>query len=128
MAIVAEPMLPSSLPSAADRAAFGGAAALETSVTASAFIASAAVVDAVANDNNQPRDGHGVNDCIQTTMTEDRTDNAEEKKHSVPSLTGIEMFILMGETVTMSGGMKGTSWRSRQSYSPPKHHSCVLIL
>ncbi len=64
MAITAEPLSPSGPPSAADWAAVSVAAALETSVTASAVIASAAVTIAVANNDGHPRDGHDVDDCL----------------------------------------------------------------
>jgi hypothetical protein len=64
MAIAAEPSLPSGPPSAADRAAVGGAAASETSVTVSAVVASAAIVIAIADDNDHPRDGHDADDSI----------------------------------------------------------------
>jgi hypothetical protein len=30
-------------------------------------------------------------------MTDNRTDDAEEEEHSVPSLTGVEAFVMMGE-------------------------------
>ncbi len=39
--------------------------------------------------------------------TDDRTDNAEEKEHGVPSLTGIDMFILMGGNGDDVRGYKG---------------------
>jgi hypothetical protein len=64
MAIAAEPSSPSGPPSAADWAAVSVAAASETSVTASAVVASAAVAVAVANDDDHPRDGHDVDDCL----------------------------------------------------------------
>ncbi len=64
MAIAAEPSSPSGPPLAADWAAISDAAALETSVTATAVIASAAVAVPVANNNNHPRDGHDVDDCL----------------------------------------------------------------
>jgi hypothetical protein len=64
MAITAEPSLPSGPPSAADWAAVSVAAAMETSVTASAVIASAPIAIAVTNDDNHPRDGHDVNNCL----------------------------------------------------------------
>ncbi len=66
MAIAAEPLSPSGLPSAADWAAVSVAAASETSVIASAIVASAAVAIAiaVANDNDHPHDGHDVNNCL----------------------------------------------------------------
>jgi hypothetical protein len=64
MAIAAEPSLPSSLPSVADWAAVSVAAALETSITASTVVASAAIAVAVANDDNHPCDGHDVDDCL----------------------------------------------------------------
>ncbi len=98
MAIAAEPSSPSSPPSAADRAAVGGAAASETSVTASAVVASApvAIAIAIADDDNNPRDGHDADDCIQMMTTDNRMDDTEEKEHGVPSSTGIEMFTLMG--------------------------------
>ena len=64
MAIAAEPSSPSGLPSAADRAAVGGAAASETSVTASAVVASAAIAIAIADDDDHPRDGHDADDSI----------------------------------------------------------------
>jgi hypothetical protein len=31
-----------------------------------------------------------------TTMTDNRTDDAEEEEHSVPSLTSVEAFAMMG--------------------------------
>jgi hypothetical protein len=31
-----------------------------------------------------------------TTMTDDRTDDAEEEEHGVPSLMGMEAFAMMG--------------------------------
>ncbi len=64
MAIAAEPSLLSGPPSAADRAAVGGAAASETSVTASAVVASAAIAIAIADDDDHPGDGHDANDSI----------------------------------------------------------------
>ncbi len=64
MAIAAEPSSPCGPPSAADWAAVSVAAASETSITASAVVASAAIAVAVANDDDHPRDGHGVNDCL----------------------------------------------------------------
>jgi hypothetical protein len=100
MAIASEPSLPTGLSSAADRAAVGGAATLETSVTASAVVASAAIAIAIAiaiaNDDDHPRDGHYPNDHIQTMTTDDRMDDTEEKERGVPSSTSIEMFTLMG--------------------------------
>jgi hypothetical protein len=134
VAIAAEPSSPSGPPSAADWAAVSVAAASETSVTASAVVASAAVAVAVANDDDHPRDGHDVDDCLHdghedvivddgltssrspsavrpvdrgdrrrcpspgsmTTMMDDRTDDAEEEEHGVPSSTGVEAFAMMG--------------------------------
>ena len=64
MAIAAELSSPSGLPSAADRAAVGGAAASETSVTASAVVASAAIAIAIADDDDHPCDGHDADDSI----------------------------------------------------------------
>ncbi len=70
MAIAVEPSSPSGLPSAADRAAVGGAAASETSVTASAVVASApapvaiAIAIAIADDDDHPRNGHDADDSI----------------------------------------------------------------
>jgi hypothetical protein len=68
MAIAAEPSSPSGPPSAADRAAVGGAAASETSVTASAVVASApapvAIAIAIADDDDHPRNGHDADDSI----------------------------------------------------------------
>jgi hypothetical protein len=69
MAIAAEPSSPSGPPLAADWAAVSVAAALETSntastVVASAVVASAAAAVAVANDDDHPRDGHNVNNCL----------------------------------------------------------------
>jgi hypothetical protein len=101
MAIATEPSSPSSPPSAADRAAVGGAAASETSVTTSAVVASAptpvAIAIVIADDDDHPGDGHGADDRIQRMTTDNRMDDTEEKEHGVPSLTGIEMFTLMGE-------------------------------
>ena len=96
MAIAAEPSSPSGPPSAADRAAVGGAAASETSVTASAVVASAAIAIAIADDDDHPCDGHDADDRIQTMTADNRMDDTEEKEHGVPSSTGIEMFTLMG--------------------------------
>ncbi len=117
MAIAAELSSPSGPPSAADWAANSVATASETSVTASNVDASAAVAVAGANDDDHPRDGHDVDNCLHdghdnvivddgltsscspsvvrpvdrgnqrqcpppgsmTTMTDDRTDNAEEE-------------------------------------------------
>jgi hypothetical protein len=115
--------------------AISAAAALETSITASIIVASAAVAVAVTNDNDHPRNGHDVNDCLHddghndmivdtgltlscsplvvrpvdrgnrrqcpspgsmTTMTDNRTDNAEEEEHGMPSLTVVEAFTMMG--------------------------------
>ncbi len=64
MAIAAEPSLPTGLPSVADRAAIGGAAALETGITASTVVASAATAIAIADDDDHPHDGHDVDDRI----------------------------------------------------------------
>ncbi len=64
MAIAAELSLPSGPPSATDWAAVSIAAALETSVTASAIVASAAVTIAVANDNDHPPNGHNVDNFL----------------------------------------------------------------
>ena len=55
MAIAAEPLSPSGPPSAV-----GCAAALETSITASAVVISAAI----ANDDDHPCVGHYVEDCL----------------------------------------------------------------
>jgi hypothetical protein len=96
MAIAAEPSSPFGPPSAANRAAVGGAAASETSVTASAVVTSAAIAIAIADDDNHPHDGHNVDDPTQTMTTDNRMDNTEEKEHGVPSSMGIEMFTLMG--------------------------------
>jgi hypothetical protein len=74
MAIAAELSSPSGLPSAADWAAVGGAAASETSVTASDVVASAAIAIAIADDDDHPRDGHDANDRIQTMTTDNRMD------------------------------------------------------
>ncbi len=60
MVIAAEPLSPSGPPLAADWAAISIAAALETSATASAVVASTTVAIAVANAANHPRDGHDV--------------------------------------------------------------------
>jgi hypothetical protein len=134
MVIAAEPLSPSGPPLAADWAAISIPAALETSVTASAVVASAAIAIAVTNDDNHPCDGHGVNDCLHddghddliidngltsscspsvvcpvdrgdqhwcwspgsmTTMTDNRTDNAEEEEHGMPSSMGMEAFTMM---------------------------------
>jgi hypothetical protein len=54
--------------------AVGGAAASETSVTASAVIASAAIAIAIADDDNHPCDGHDANDRIQMMTTDNRMD------------------------------------------------------
>jgi hypothetical protein len=64
MAIAAEPLSPSGPPSAADLAAISISAALETSVTASAVVASAAIAIAVANGDNHPRNRHDVDNCL----------------------------------------------------------------
>jgi hypothetical protein len=64
MVIAAEPLPPSVPPSAADWAAAGVAAAPETSVTASAIIASTAIAITVANNDDHPRNGHNVDDCL----------------------------------------------------------------
>ncbi len=64
MAIAVEPSSPSGPPPAADWAAVSIAAASETSVTASAIIASATVAVAVANDDDHPRNGHDIDDCL----------------------------------------------------------------
>jgi hypothetical protein len=64
MAIAAELTSPSGPPSAADWAAVSIAAALETSITAFAAVVSAAVAVTVANDDDHPRNGHDINDCI----------------------------------------------------------------
>ncbi len=66
MAIAADSSLPTGLPLAADRAAVGGAAASETSVTASAVVASTTIAIAIADDDDHPHNGHDANDCIQT--------------------------------------------------------------
>jgi hypothetical protein len=63
MTIAAEPSLPSGPLSAAGWSAISVAAALETSITASAIVASATIAIAVANNDNHPRKGHDVNDC-----------------------------------------------------------------
>ena len=100
--------MPTGPPSATDRAAVGGAAASETSITASAVVASAAIAIAIANDDDHPRDGHEANDPIHQTMTtDDRMDNTEEKEHGVPSSTGIETFTLMGENGDDVRGYEG---------------------
>jgi hypothetical protein len=127
--------LPFGPPPAADWAAVSVAAALETSITTSAVIASTAITVAVTNDDHHPRDGQDVDNCLHddghdnvivnngltlscspsvvrpvdhgnrrrcpppglvTTMTDDRTDNAEEEEHGVPSSTGVEAFAMMG--------------------------------
>jgi hypothetical protein len=128
MVIAAGPSLPSGPLSAADRAATGSATASETSITASTAVASTVAAVTVANNDNYPRIGHNVNDCIQTTMMDDRTDDAEEEEHRVPSLMGVEAF-------TMIGGNSDDVWWyeeyilwSIQSYPPLQNHSCVLIL
>jgi hypothetical protein len=64
MAIAAEPSSPSGPPLAADWAAVSIAAALETSITTSAIVASAAVAVAVANNEDHPQDGHDIDDCL----------------------------------------------------------------
>ena len=64
MTIAAEPLSPFCPPSSADWAAISVAAALETSVTASAIVASAVVAITVANDDDHPQDGHDIDDCL----------------------------------------------------------------
>ncbi len=64
MAIAAEPSSPSGPPLVADRAAVGGAAASETSVTVSAVVASAVIALAIVDDDNHPRNGHNADDSI----------------------------------------------------------------
>jgi hypothetical protein len=63
-AIAAEPSLPSGPSLATDWAAIGVAAALETSITASAVVASATVPVTTANDDDHPHIGHSVDDCL----------------------------------------------------------------
>jgi hypothetical protein len=64
MAIPAELSSSSGPPLAEDWAAVSNAPALETSITASAVVASAAVAIAVANDDDHPCNGHDINDCL----------------------------------------------------------------
>jgi hypothetical protein len=64
MAIAAEPSSPSIPPSAADWVAVSVAAALETSVTTSPIVASAAIAVAVANKDYHLHDGHNVDNCL----------------------------------------------------------------
>jgi hypothetical protein len=75
MAIAAEPLSPSGPPSAADWAAISIAAALETSVTASAVVASTAVAVAVPNAADHPRDGHNVDNCLHDDGHDDMVVN-----------------------------------------------------
>jgi hypothetical protein len=63
MAIAAEPSSPSGLPSAVDWAAVSVAAALETSITTAAIVASAAVAIAITKHDDHPSNGHNVNNC-----------------------------------------------------------------
>jgi hypothetical protein len=64
MAIAAEPSSPSGPPLATDWVAVSIAAALETSVTASALVASATVTIAVTNEDNHPCNRHDVDNCL----------------------------------------------------------------
>jgi hypothetical protein len=64
MGIAAEPSSPSGAPLAADWAAVSVAAALETSVAAAALVASASVTVAITNNDDHPRNGHDVDDCL----------------------------------------------------------------
>jgi hypothetical protein len=63
MVIATEPSLPSAPPSAADWVAISIAAALESSITAAAVVASAAVTIAITNNNDHPCNGHDVDNC-----------------------------------------------------------------
>jgi hypothetical protein len=86
MAIAAEPSSPSGLPLAADWVAISIAAALETSVTTSAVVASAAVAVAVAINDNHPHNGHNVDNCLHDdghpAMLEDQR-RLKKVSHSV---------------------------------------------
>ncbi len=64
MAIAAEPSSPSGPPSAADWAAISVAAALETSITAAAVVASAALAIAVTNVDDHPPDGYDIDNHL----------------------------------------------------------------
>ncbi len=128
MAIAADSSLLTGPPSAADQAVVGGAAASETSITASPVVASTATAIAIANDNDHPRDGHDADDCIQTMTTDDRMDDTEEKEHGMPSSTGIETFTLIGGNGDDVRGYKGDVVAARTVISPTANHSCVLIL
>jgi hypothetical protein len=64
MVIAAELSSPSCPPSAADWAAVSIAAASETSVTASAIVAFATVAVVVTKEDDHPRDGQDVNNCL----------------------------------------------------------------
>jgi hypothetical protein len=75
MVIATEPSSPSSPLLAADWVAISVAAALETSVTASAIVAAAAITVAVANKDNHPRDGHNINNCLHDGHTKVIVDN-----------------------------------------------------
>jgi hypothetical protein len=75
MAIAAEPSSPSGLLLAADWAAVSLTAASETSITASAVVASPAVAVAVTNDDDHPRNGHNVDDCLLDDGHDDVIDN-----------------------------------------------------
>jgi hypothetical protein len=117
MAIAADSSLPTGPPSATDWVAASVAAASKTS-TATAVIASSAVAVAIANDNNNPCDGHGANNRIQIMMTDDRTDDAEEKEHGMPSSKGIETFTLMGGNSDDVWGYKGDVVTARTVIPP----------
>jgi hypothetical protein len=118
MAIAAEPSLPSGPPLAGDRAAVGGAAASETSITASAVVATTAITIAIADDDDHPRDGHNANDRIQTMTMDNRMDDTVEKEHGVPSSTGIEMFKLMRRNGDDVRGYEGDVAAARTVISP----------
>jgi hypothetical protein len=75
MAIAAKLSSPSGPPSAADWAAVSIAAALETRVDATVVIASAAVAIAITNDDDHPREGHKVNDCLHDGCEDVIVDN-----------------------------------------------------
>jgi len=113
MAIAADSSSPTGPPSAADRAAVGGAAASETSITASAVVASAAITIAIANNYDYPRDG-----IHQMMTTDDRMDDTEEKEHGGPSSMGIETLTLMGGNGDDVRGYEGDVVAARTVITP----------
>jgi hypothetical protein len=76
MAITTEPSSPSGPPSAADWAVISIAAALETSVTTTAVVAFATVAVTLTNDDDHPRNGHNIDNCLHDGYKDMIIDNS----------------------------------------------------